>query len=187
MGLIVDRRFGIAAWTPVYLLVPLVVARTIRRRDQNWHIAITLCAVGWAVATWIALTMHGWWWSGRQIVPILPVMAILFAMAVDQNRRRLQLVVAATLVGTFSWLWLVVETSTGQHTLIVDFERTTNPLYRLWSVALPDHQIMSVGDHLLTALWSAAVICGCWWVWTRSQEEPRSQSATSTDSSDAAR
>ena len=187
LGLIVDRRFGIAAWTPVYLLVPLVVARTIRRRDQNWHIAITLCAVGWAVATWIALTMHGWWWSGRQIVPILPVMAILFAMAVDQNRRRLQLVVAATLVGTFSWLWLVVETSTGQHTLIVDFERTTNPLYRLWSVALPDHQIMSIGDHLLTALWSAAVICGCWWVWTRSQEEPRSQSATSTDSSDAAR
>ena len=49
LGLIVDRRFGIAAWTPVYLLVPLVVARTIRRRDQL-ALAITLCAVGWAVA-----------------------------------------------------------------------------------------------------------------------------------------
>ena len=47
--------------------------------------------------------MHGWWWSGRQIVPILPVMAILFATAVDQNRRRLQLVV----VGNASWHFFV--------------------------------------------------------------------------------
>ena len=46
--------------------------------------------------------------------PILPVMAILFATAVDQNRRRLQLVVAATLVGTFGCG--SCGNPTGQHT-----------------------------------------------------------------------
>tara|TARA_Y100001936_G_C15992981_1_gene623431 strand:+ start:355 stop:1188 length:834 start_codon:yes stop_codon:yes gene_type:complete len=187
LGLIVDRRFGIAAWTPAYLLIPLVITRTIRDRQRNWQIVISLCAVGWVVATWVALTMHGWWWSGRQIVPILPLIAILLAVAVDGNRRRMQLLVTTVLMGTFSWLWLVVETSTGRHTLVVDFERTTNPFYRLWRMMLPDHQVMSVGDHLLTAIWTAAVIGGCWWVWTRSKESPLDQSETKTEFFDTPR
>ena len=32
-------------------------------------------AAGWAVATWAALTMHGFWWPGRQVVVVLPLAA----------------------------------------------------------------------------------------------------------------
>ena len=131
--------------------------------------------------------MHGWWWSGRQIVPILPLVVILLAAAVDKNRRAFQAVVLASLLGTISWLWLVFETSTGRHTLIVDFERTTNPWYRLWSRFLPDHQVMSTADHFLTAIWSAALIFGCWWVWTRISPKTESQSATNSEVSDSTR
>ena len=186
LGLIVDRRFGIAAWTPTYLILPLVLARTVRRRDEHWQLVMSLCAVCWGIATWIALTMHGWWWSGRQIVPILPLVVILLAAAVDNNRRAFQAVVLTSLIGTISWLWLVFETSTGRHTLIVDFERTTNPWYRLWSLLLPDHQVMSAADHFLTAIWSAALILGCWWVWNRVSPKSESQSATKSGGSDDA-
>ena len=187
LGLIVDRRFGIAAWTPTYLILPLVLTRTIRRRDEHWQLAVSLCVVCWGIATWIALTMHGWWWSGRQIVPILPLVVILLAAAVDKNRRAFQAVLLTSLLGTISWLWLVFETSTGRHTLIVDFERTTNPWYRLWSRFLPDHQVMSTVDHFLTAIWSAALIFGCWWVWSRFSPKTESQSATKSGDFDNTR
>ena len=91
IGLIVDRRFGIAAWTPAYLAIPFVVTRMIRRKDDHWQLMITLCAVCWGIATWVALTMHGWWWSGRQIVPILPLVVVLIAAAVDKHRYALRL------------------------------------------------------------------------------------------------
>jgi len=185
LGLLVDKRFGIAAWAPVYLALPLVLAKTVRRRAQGWQVMVTLCAVCWATATWIALTMHGWWWPGRQVVPILPLVVVLIAVAVDHHRRGLQAVVLASLLGTFSWLWLVVESSTGRHTLIVDFERTTNPWYRVWQVLLPDHQVMSVTDHVLTAAWAAVVILGCWWVWKLPSPTSDHQSATKIEASDS--
>lgn len=187
LGLIVDKRFGIAAWAPVYLVLPLVITRTIRRRDQHWQLLVALCVVCWAVATWVALTMHGWWWAGRQVVPVLPLVAVLIAAAVDRHRRRLQAVVVAALLGTLSWLWLVVETSTGQHTLIVDFDRTSNPWYRVWQLVLPDHQVMSVADHVLTAFWAVAVIFGCWWVWRQPGSETATQSTTRAEISDSRR
>ena len=152
LGLIVDRRFGIAAWTPTYLAIPFVVTRMIRRKDDHWQLMITLCAVCWGIATWVALTMHGWWWSGRQIVPILPIVVVLIAAAVDKHRYAFKAVILTSLIGTFSLLCLLYETSTVKHTLIVDFERTSNPWYRFWRLLLPDHQIMSAADHVLTGI-----------------------------------
>lgn len=187
LGLIVDRRFGIAAWTPAYLVIPFVIARTIRRKENHWQLMITMCAVCWGIATWVALTMHGWWWSGRQIVPILPLIVVLVAVAVDRHRRAFQAVILASLIGVFSWLWLVYETSTGKHTLIVDFERTSNPWYRIWRLLLPDHQIMSTTDHVLTGIWTAVLVLGCWSIWTRWSPKSKSQSATKIDASDDTR
>ena len=178
IGLIVDNRFGIAAWTPIYLLIPMTLTRMIRKRDEHWQLVTSLCLTGWAVATWVALTMHGWWWSGRQIVAVLPLFVVLLAKAVGRNRRRLSFAIAGAAIGTFSWLWLVYETSTGKHTLIVDFERTSNPWYQLWQNLLPDHQIMSASDHVLTAAWFAIFAIACTKVWTR----PDSQSAINSES-----
>ncbi|HAX04652.1 MAG TPA: hypothetical protein DCX77_03155 [Acidimicrobiaceae bacterium] len=187
LGLIVDRRFGIAAWTPAYLAIPFVITRMVRRKDDHWQLMITLCAVCWGIATWIALTMHGWWWSGRQIVPILPLIVVLLAVAVDKHRRAFQAVILTSFIGIFSWLWLVYETSTSKHTLIVDFERTTNPWYRFWRLLLPDHQIMSTTDHVLTGVWTVVLAFGCWSIWTRWSPKTKSQSAINIDDSDETR
>ncbi len=187
IGLIIDRRFGIAAWTPAYLAIPFVITRMVRRKDDHWQLMITLCAVCWGIATWVALTMHGWWWSGRQIVPILPLIVVLLAVAVDKHRRAFQAVILTSFIGIFSWLWLVYETSTGKHTLIVDFERTTNPWYRFWRLLLPDHQIMSTTDHVLTGVWTVVLAFGCWSIWTRWSPRTKSQSAINIDDSDETR
>jgi NADPH-dependent 2,4-dienoyl-CoA reductase/sulfur reductase-like enzyme len=33
----------------------------------------------WATATWVALTMHGWWWPGRQVVVVVPCVVLAVA------------------------------------------------------------------------------------------------------------
>ena len=71
-GLLVDRDFGIAAWSPVWLLAPFGLGLlTARRWPGRWLVPAVITA-GWLTATFVALTMHGFWVPGRQIVVVLP-------------------------------------------------------------------------------------------------------------------
>ncbi len=165
LGLLVDRRFGLVPWSPVYLL--LVPAAAALARRPAWPRALLggLVAAGWAVATWVALTMHGWWWPGRQVVVVLPVAALLIAGVVEGRPRLRAASLAAGALGLATWLWLVVEASTGRRTLIVDFFETSAPTYRLWAPLFPDHMTPATGDAVLTGLWSLVAIAGAAWGW----------------------
>ena len=79
VGLLVDRGFGLAAWAPVYLAAVPALGALARRRPPHWPALALPLAAGWANATWIALTMHGWWWPGRQTVVVLPCVVLLTA------------------------------------------------------------------------------------------------------------
>ena len=171
-GLLVDRGFGLAAWTPAYLLaVPALVALA-RRRPPGWSALLAVFAAGYAVATWVALTMHGWWWPGRQVVVVLPVAVVAVAMLADRLRGVRWLALGGGVVGIFNWVWLVVEASTGRRTLIVDFEETANPAYQVWSALLPDHRHFEGGMVTLTVVWTAVVVAAGVWGWLRSQPGP---------------
>ena len=162
LGLLVDRQFGLAAWTPAYVLAAPAAAAAVRLRLPHRWLLVSLIGVAWATATWVALTMQGWWWPGRQVVVVLPLVAVMIA-AVVQDRPRVR---AATLVGVAlgvaTWAWLVFEASTGRRTLVVDFAETANPWYALWSRLLPDHGAYAVtgADLALTAFWAALLLIG---------------------------
>ncbi len=172
MGLLIDRGFGLAAWNPAYLLaVPALVALA-RRRPPGWAVLLGTFSVGYAMATWAALTMHGWWWPGRQVVVMLPIVVTAAAMLVERFRvLRLPLLVGCC-VGVFNWLWLVAEASTGRRTLIVDFEETANPLYQVWSVLLPDHRRFEGASVALTLAWTALIAAAALLVWLRLRPSP---------------
>ena len=139
-GLLVDRDFGLAAWQPAWLLaVPaLARARAPRSRAAGSGVALPLAA-GWLVATFVALTMHGWWWPGRQVVVVLPLAVLrgrVVGGAVAAPRRRLAVRWAAS--ASRRTLWFVVEAYWAALTWVVDFYETANPLYRVWRLVLPD-------------------------------------------------
>ena len=113
--------------------------------------------MGWIVATWVALTMHGWWWPGRQITPVLPFVVIAIALWVGDRARHLVGVVIATLLGTATWLILAWEASTGRRALIVDFYDVESPWYRVLAATLPDHQRLNDWDSVMTFVWMAAL------------------------------
>ncbi len=154
IGLVVDRRFGLAAWQPAWLLMLPATAWLLRKRPAGWEsLALPLLA-GWLCATYLALTMHGWWWPGRQVVVVLPA-AVLAIAAWASTRRRLWLVAALGAAGVFNLGWLFVQGWNEQLALVVDFYKTSNPVYRAWSRLLPDYIGLTPGDWALHAVWVA--------------------------------
>jgi hypothetical protein len=152
-GLLLDRGFGLAAWMPGYLLAVPALAVLLRRRPPGWILLLAPLAAGWATATWIALTMHGWWWPGRQVVVVVPCLVLAVACWAARSRLASTLVAATAAFGVLAWTWLVAEVLTHRRTLIVDFEQTANPWYRAWRAVLPDYRHPSVDDWLLQAVW----------------------------------
>jgi hypothetical protein len=173
IGLIIDRGFGLAAWNPAYLALPLAGVWLLRTRHPHRRVLLATMAAGWATATWVALTMHGWWWPGRQVVPVLPLAVAAVAAMVGSSRRAVAATVCGCIAGAGTWLWLVWEASNDRRALIVDFEETANPLYQLWRAVLPDHRRMDLADIGLTTGWVVLLAVACLLVASRSSPDNR--------------
>ena len=83
-GLLVEHDFGLAAWQPLALLLlpALAVWVVARRGPGRWLLPATFAA-GWGTATFVALTMEGWWWPGRQTVVVLPLGVLAIGVWAD--------------------------------------------------------------------------------------------------------
>lgn len=163
LGLLVDRGFGLAAWQPAYLLaVPAFAALAMRRPRGAAALAVPL-AVGWLNATYVALTMHGWWWPGRQVVVVLPCVVLGVAWWAGRYRPARVAVGVGLVLGALTFAWLLADVLGGHTTLIVDFERTTNPLVRAWRAVLPDGRLVPAGTDALRLAWLAVLALLAWW------------------------
>ena len=159
LGLLVDRGFGLAAWQPGWLLAVPALAALARRRPPFATVLVLPLAVGWAGATWLALTMHGWWWPGRQVVVVLPLAVLAVAWwAAEAGRFGRRCLGLALALGAVLAAWVVVDALAGHLTLIVDFERTTDPIYRAWRLVLPDYRHVTATTWLLHGAWTAVVL-----------------------------
>ncbi|MGH8978520.1 MAG: hypothetical protein ACRDV7_10635, partial [Acidimicrobiia bacterium] len=156
VGLLIDRDFGLAAWNPLYLLAVPALAYLAVHRPARWPVFVAPLVAGWLNATFVALTMHGWWWPGRQVVVVLPCVVLAVAWWAASNRYVLRAVAVLGLFGAFVFLWLVLESSVGDMRLIVTFESTTNPLVRGWRVLLPDYRDAQARDWILHGAWLVA-------------------------------
>jgi hypothetical protein len=99
LALLVDRDYGLIAWQPAYVLAIPAFAAGIRRRSP----LVLVLGAGWLTATFVALTMHGFWWPGRQVVVVLPA-AVLLVTAWASTR----MLAVGTAAGAVLWWWLVL-------------------------------------------------------------------------------
>ena len=165
LGLWVDRDFGLVAWAPIWFGGAPALAGLLRRRPAGWDLLVAPLAAGWATATWVALTMHGWWWPGRQVVVVLPLVTLAIAWWVGDRASWRVLAGAAGAVGALTWGWLVAEVRAGERTLIVDFASTASPWFRLVHPLLPDGRAVTSTRELFVVwgvLLGAAAVGG--WV-----------------------
>ena len=88
LGLLFDQEFGLLLYSPIYLLAVVGCWLMVQRRETRWPtIGLAATALGF-VATVVPYYM---WWGGwsvpaRFLVPVLPVVAPMIAVALDRCR-----------------------------------------------------------------------------------------------------
>jgi hypothetical protein len=140
VGLLVDRGYGLVPWQPAWLLLVPALTALVVRRPPGWSVLLAPLAAAWATATWVALTMHGFWWPGRQLVVVLPLAVVAVLWLVQRALPRL-LPFAALLgaLGVVSLAGLLVGGWSGDVTWVVHFTQAPAPSYRLLAPLLPDY------------------------------------------------
>jgi len=163
VALLVDRAYGLVAWQPAWLLaVPAVAALAVLGARTAGHRAAVVVApllAGWATATWAALTMHGYWWPGRQVVVVLPLAALAVLWWLGRVVPRLQPgALVLGLLGVVHMAALLVDGWSREITWVVGFELVDDPLYRVLRPVFPDYRADGPGFWLLHIAWVAAIL-----------------------------
>lgn len=165
-GLLIDDRFGIMAWQPAWVLAVPALGVFLARRPPGWAVVVAPLAVGWLVATFLALTMQGWWVPGRQIVVVLPLAVAVTAWWASAGRRPLIATLSLGALGVVSHLVVAVEGVTGRIGWVSDLGGTGDPIHRSLTAILPDYLAPDTTTWPLHVLWSLALAClliGAWW------------------------
>jgi hypothetical protein len=169
-GLLVDRYFGLAVWQPAALALVPATATLARRRPPGAVLLLATLAAGWLTATYVALTMAGWWWPGRQTVVVLPLAVVAIAWWAERLGpvgRRVLLV--AGLLGVAAYAFLLVGVLSHYHTLVFDFDRTVDPFVRLVRGALPNGLNQDGATWSWLAVWAAGLLAWGAWSWRRAR------------------
>lgn len=154
LGLLIDRDFGLAAWQPAWLLLVPAAAALLARRPPHWGTLALPLAAGWATATWVALTMQGFWWPGRQVVVVLPL-AVLAILLWARDHARLAVALAAVGVAYYA----VLLTAGGVTWVLSPDDLGLHPPAR-W--LLPDDRDLTAVDAGTYALWVAVAAVTAW-------------------------
>lgn len=208
IGLFVDRDYGLAAWQPGWLLViPALgllwgaqrrtktppagpsIRRNFSTASMTGLAVLTLpLLAGYVTAVFVALTMHGFWWPGRQLVVVLPLAAMLVAIALskpDAPFRRATLGVAVTLgaIGVAIHAWTLVAGHTGSLTWVGATNLTPPAPIAAMRAVLPDYRELGSGDWTLHALWIVAallLLLASWMLGRRANTTPHHTSKGKT-------
>jgi len=121
---------------------------------NGWLAAVLLA--GWLTATFVALTMHGYWWPGRQTVVVLPVAVLLIVRWAD-----VRLLWAGLAWGSVTWWWLVADGLADRVTWVREFWDTGAPTHRaLRPLLVPRNQ----DRMLITWVVVLGAAFALWWV-----------------------
>ncbi|MFN2494999.1 MAG: hypothetical protein ABR608_03690 [Pseudonocardiaceae bacterium] len=149
IGLLVDRDVGLAVWQPAWLLVVPAVAALLVRPPRGGFatatpggfatasLALPLLA-GWLVASFLALTMHGWWWPGRQTVVVLPLALLAVLCWLARSGTALRAVAAVLgLAGVTTYAALLIDGWAGRIVWVNGYTHVDAPLYQALRRLLP--------------------------------------------------
>lgn len=154
VGLLVDRHFGIAAWQPAWLVLLPAVGALLRGGRHRWSVLLPL-GVGWLGATFLAATMHGWWFPGRHAVVVLPLGVLAIGCWVGGSRWRLVATAALGAAGLVSYARILRAGWAGLGNWIEGAPTATPPWMHV--PVMPDYARLSTLQWVLHAVWVLAV------------------------------
>ncbi|MEX2599907.1 MAG: hypothetical protein WD533_09660, partial [Dehalococcoidia bacterium] len=78
-GLFIDERFGAGRWAPI-LLAAVPALPLLWRANGTFRLVLLLVLSQLGVATFVNITMMGWWFPGRTLMVVLPLLAVPLAL-----------------------------------------------------------------------------------------------------------
>jgi len=157
LGLLVDRDFGLAAWQPAWLLVLPALAALLRARPPGWAALAFPLAAGWLGATYLAVTMHGFWWPGRQVVLVLPLALVTILHWLSRIHRVWTAVAAAMALAGLAYYVLLLRHGWAADTVWVLAPDRTD-LHPPMPSLLPDDRDLSTVDRVKLGVWAAVSV-----------------------------
>ena len=171
VGLLVDRGFGIAAWQPAWLLVVPAAAAAVAA-GRRWGSTLLLpLAAGYLTATYVALTAHGYWWPGRQLVVVLPLAVLLLCRWCAGSRPRAALTLGLGAVGVLTFGWLLRAGRRVDLTWVTGFESVGSPAYQALRPILPDYRAPGPATWLGHVAWTLVLAALAAAAWRASRQE----------------
>lgn len=159
IGLVIDQRFGIGRWAPV-LLIAIPGMALLWRGGSSTKLVLTLIVTQLLIATFLAITMMGWWFPGRTMITVLPLFALPLALLLIRlpkwGRAAVGLLAAYTLAITAA---LVIAGHNGEIAIAVDPFDMKAFLFQVVSPIFPDYRSWTVQTYLLTGGWLSAAVC----------------------------
>ena len=154
-GLFIDRRFGIGRWAPLLLVaVPGMALLAMGRPPLK--LALVLIVTQMLIATFVAITMMGWWFPGRTMLTVLPLLVLpvvlLVSRASQWGRVAVALLGVVTLATTYG---LAVAGRAEEITIAVDPFDIAYPLFQGLSGLFPLYTWWTVETWWLTYFWLA--------------------------------
>ena len=101
-GLWIDGEFGLVRWAPILLLTLPAVSLMGRRPGPGRWIFATVFAAQVLVAVFLSVTMRGWWFPGRMMIAVLPLLVMPLAVILVRLRGLPWLAGLTTLLGATS-------------------------------------------------------------------------------------
>jgi len=156
-GLFIDRRFGMGRWAPFLLAVLPALPLLVRRDAPIGRVVAALVVVQIGMATFVAITMMGWWFPGRMLMPVYPLFAVVLAVAWGHAPRALQIGGAAAAGYSLAVTAALAAAGHAREVRIaVDPFALEAPLFRLAGPLFPDYRWWSVETNMLTVAWLVA-------------------------------
>ncbi len=152
-GLFIDRHFGIARWAPILLFIIPGLALTIRGNAMH-RLIFSLIVMQILIATFVAITMMGWWFSGRTLMTIFPLLPIPLSFFVINfySRFRLPLIISGiySIVITTA---LAVAGHSRQVVIAVDPFEISSPVFQFTNNFFPLYTSWNSMTWFLTLIW----------------------------------
>ena len=83
-GLFIDRRFGIGHWAPL-LLAAVPGMALLAMAKPACRLILGLIVTQILIATFIAITMMGWWFPGRTLLTVLPLFVVPIVLVLSRS------------------------------------------------------------------------------------------------------
>ena len=154
-GLFLDRRFGIGHWAPL-LLAAVPGLALLAMVKPACRLILGLIVTQILIATFIAITMMGWWFPGRTLLTVLPLFVVPIVLVLSWSplwgRLSIAMLGALTLANTAG---LVQAGRAQEITIAVDPFDMTFPAFQGLSGLFPLYTWWTTETWWLTFFWLA--------------------------------